>query len=96
MSPRTKTNDNKTVILFPRGALDDSTKALLSENGYLGIEADDPKAVVTVLPIAGLVAYASADDIVNALIDTVAGSDQRAAHFGNILLRAIKANRGKS
>lgn len=52
---RLSESPSKQVIVFPRGQLTAEDKASLQENGFLVVEADDPKAVVTHLPSAPLV-----------------------------------------
>lgn len=81
--------NSKQIIVFPRGSLDKATKAELAENGYLGIEADDPKAVVTVVPLVGVGAHIAGDKLVQALIDVCLANDSRHKEFGAAILRSL-------
>jgi hypothetical protein len=60
--------ETKTVIVFPRGQLTKSDRAVLAKNGMVPVEADDPMKVVTVLPVATVV---FSDDITIALLDAM-------------------------
>jgi hypothetical protein len=83
--------EKKTIIVFPRGTLDAKTKEMLSKNGYLGIEADDPTKVVTVLPLAGTVSPLSPSEIVQAMAIALNENEQRRQAFGRALLNMISA-----
>lgn len=60
-------DQKKQLVVFPRGQLDAKQKVALSREGYIAVEADDPRAVVTVLPLAGLTADLSGDEIVRCM-----------------------------
>lgn len=56
------------VIVFPRGQLTPKDKERLTKAGFVAVEADDPSAVVCVLPGP---AMASADDMLMAALGAV-------------------------
>lgn len=93
MSNSLDTDARKTIIVFPRGTLDAKTKEQLSKNGYLGIEADDPKAVVTVLPVAPITANLSGDEIVQAMVKALLVNNERMKSFGENLLATMQAKK---
>lgn len=59
--------ERKQLIVFPRGQLDAKTKERMACEGYLAVEADDPQAVVTVLPLAGLTTQLGGDEVVRCM-----------------------------
>jgi hypothetical protein len=59
--------EQKQLIVFPRGQLDAKTRERMMREGYLAVEADDPRAVVTVLPLAGLMTDLAGDEIVRCM-----------------------------
>lgn len=48
------------VVVFPRGQLSDMDREVMMGAGIIAVEADDPKAVVTILPGTAVV---GADDL---------------------------------
>lgn len=91
MKTPTPSKSQKQLIVFPKGSLDSKTKELLSKNGYFGIEVDDPKAVVTILPLAQLTAPLNGDEIVRAMAAALASHTYAANKFGELLSKTIAA-----
>lgn len=56
------------VIVFPRGQLTELDRARMQEVGIVAVEADNPQAVVTIVPGAPL---ATADDLAMAALGAV-------------------------
>lgn len=85
--------EKKQLIVFPRGSLDAETKALLLKNGYFGIEADNPKEVVTVLPLAPLAVHLVGDEIVQAMASAMGTSESVQRTFGQSLIASIRTKK---
>lgn len=69
----------KQVIIFPRGQLTPKDKERLSKEGFVAVEADDPKSVVCAIPSVELL---SGNDLfraaIAALTSSYAGSSTQA------------------
>ena len=83
-------DERKSIIVFPRGTLDAKTKEQLSKNGYLGIEADDPSAVVTVVPMASLAAPLCGDAVVQVMANVLFANKSRQEEFGRAVINIIR------
>ena len=60
----------KPVLIFPKNTLTPKDRERLSRAGYVGIESDDPKAVVLTIPGVPVV---SDSDMVSALMTSISG-----------------------
>lgn len=77
------------VIVYPRGQLTTVDHDTLKAAGFVVVEADDPKAVVTHLPSVPLVtANAMLMCALEAMAGPTAGSER--ARFTQLLLEAMK------
>lgn len=59
------------IIVFPRGQLTELDRARMEEAGIVGVEADDPASVLTIIPGAPL---ATPDDLAMAALWAVTNS----------------------
>ena len=83
------------VIVFPRGQLSELDRARMEEVGIVAVEAEDPQAVVTVIPGAPL---ATEDDLAMAALAAVckAPLDGVGMHFARVLHRRLEAREAVS
>lgn len=61
-------SESKQVLIFPRGQLDSKDRERLTKAGIVAIEADDPKAVVSAIPIGSSL---SSDDVLLCALQAV-------------------------
>lgn len=84
------------IVVFPRGQLTAADKKALREAGVVPVEADDPKAVVTVIPLAAGAGVVTPDAMLMSLLYAVVASgsfagDRFAAELQRRLLAIEKA-----
>jgi hypothetical protein len=78
------------VIVFPRGQLTPKDKEKLTKLGLCAVEADDPSAVVVIVPSAPMV---SADDLLMSALFGMSGqsaANERASAMAELHRRLLK------
>lgn len=86
-------NDKPQVIIFPRGQLDPKDRERLTKAGIIAVEADNPKDVVSALPLGSTL---NSDDLLYAAIAAVhmADTDNRPrVHLAKNLYDIVAAKR---
>lgn len=81
-----KTTRVGQVIVFPRGQLTAKDKERLTKAGWTAVEADDPKSVVTLIPMAPLV---TPEEISFCMAKALVGNEYAAKDFGQRLVKRI-------
>lgn len=76
------------VIIFPRGQLSDFDREAMMGAGIVAVEADDPKAVVQVIPGAAMV---GADDMLMAALAGIIAAGNGGMTFVKELHARFKA-----
>jgi hypothetical protein len=82
----------KQIVVYPRGQLEPKDRERLTKAGFVVVEADDPGAIVTVVPGAPL---ASADDLLLAALAAITGDSASVgvqAQFARALAQRIRKN----
>lgn len=85
----------KQLVVFPRGQLDAKQKIMLSLEGFIAVEADDPRAIVTVLPMAKLMAQLEGDEVVRCMARGLLSNTTSYYTFGKAMAELI-ASKNKS
>lgn len=78
------------LLLFAPGTLDPTVKEQLRLSGFLAIEVDRHKEVVTVLPFINIASRLSGDQIAQALVSVAISNEQRQAMFGKAVLEMLR------
>lgn len=78
------------IVVFPRGQLTAADKKDLRSAGVVPVEADDPKAVVTVIPLAAGADVVCPSDMLMAALSAVHDGSE-GQRFMRELWRRLKA-----
>ena len=68
-------NEDKAVMIFPRGQLTAADRRELKRAGVVAVEADDPSLVVQAVPMAPMVPLAGGDDVGMAAYEALVDSN---------------------
>lgn len=80
------------IVVFPRGQLTAHDKKALRAAGVVPVEADNPKDVVVVVPLAAMV---TPDDMLMSAMDAVTKGGE-GTRFINELYRRMKESEAKA